>query len=87
MAKVFEAKNIRNVVVLGHQSSGKTSLTEGLAFVSGGIGVKGEVEKKNTLSDYTAEEQRRGSSTQAAVVPVVYRDHKDGYNLLYIIQF
>ena len=76
MAKVFEAKNIRNVVVLGHQSSGKTSLTEGLAFVSGGIGVKGEVEKKNTLSDYTAEEQRRGSSTQAAVVPVVYRDHK-----------
>ena len=40
MAKVFEAKNIRNVVVLGHQSSGKTSLTEGLAFVSGGIGVR-----------------------------------------------
>ena len=76
MAKVFEAKNIRNVVVLGHQSSGKTSLTEGLAFVSGAIPTKGEVEKKNTLSDYTAEEQRRGSSTQAAVVPVVYRDHK-----------
>ena len=56
MAKVFEAKNIRNVVVLGHQSSGKTSLTEGLAFVSGAIPTKGEVEKKNTLSEYTAEE-------------------------------
>ena len=76
MAKVFEAKNIRNVVVLGHQSSGKTTFTEGLAFVSGTISQKGEVEKKNTISDYTAEEQRRGSSTQVAVVPTIYGDYK-----------
>ncbi len=76
MAKVFEAKKIRNVVVLGHQSSGKTTLVEGLAFVSGAISQKGEVEKKNTLSDYTAEEQRRGSSTQCAVIPLTYKDNK-----------
>ena len=76
MAKVFEAKNIRNVVVLGHQSSGKTTFAEGLAFVSGSIPQKGEVEKKNTISDYTAEEQRRGSSTQLAVVPMVYGENK-----------
>ena len=76
MAKVFEAKNIRNVVVLGHQSSGKTTFAEGLAFVSGTISQKGEVEKKNTISDYTAEEQRRGSSTQTAVVPLIYGENK-----------
>ncbi len=76
MAKVFEAKNVRNVVVLGHQSSGKTTLLEGLAFVSGLIPQKGEVEKKSTISDYTAEEQRRGSSTQTAVAPLVYENHK-----------
>ena len=76
MAKVFEAKNIRNVVVLGHQSSGKTTLGEGLAFVTGLIGAKGEVEKKNTISDYTAEEQRRGSSTQVALIPLTYGENK-----------
>ena len=76
MAKVFEAKNIRNVVVLGHQSSGKTTLLEGLAYVSGLIPQKGEVEKKTTISDYTAEEQRRGSSVQTAVAPLVYENHK-----------
>ncbi|MCR5185440.1 MAG: elongation factor G [Bacilli bacterium] len=76
MAKVFDANNIRNVVILGHQSSGKTTLTESLYFVTGGTSAKGEVEKKNTVSDYTPEEQRRGSSTQMAVVPVYYKDHK-----------
>ena len=80
MAKVFEAKNIRNVVILGHQSSGKTTLTEGLALVSGLVSTKGEVEKKNTISDYTQEEQRRGSSTQVAVVPLTYNDYK--FNIL-----
>ena len=76
MAKVFETKNIRNIIILGHQSSGKTTLSEGLAFTSGLIPQKGEVEKKNTISDYTAEEQRRGSSTQSAVIPLIYKDHK-----------
>ncbi len=69
-------ENIRNVLVLGHQSSGKTSLVESLAFVSKLIPQKGEVEKKNTLSDYTPEEQRRGSSIQTAVVPLDYNGYK-----------
>jgi len=72
----IEAKNIRNIVLLGHQSSGKTSFAEALAFVGGSIGVKGEVEKKNTISDYTAEEQRRGSSVQSAIVQTNYKGVK-----------
>ncbi len=75
MGKV-ETKNIRNVVVLGHQSSGKTSLVEALAFKSGLIPVKGEVEKKTTLSDYTPAEQARGGSIQTAVVPLNYKGYK-----------
>lgn len=72
----FDAKNIRNVLILGHQSSGKTSLAEALAFASGLIATKGEVEKKNTISDYLPEEQKRGGSIQTAIVPLTYKDHK-----------
>ena len=72
----MKTENIRNVVILGHQSSGKTSLVESLAFTSKLIPIKGEVEKKNTLSDYTPEEQKRGGSVQTAVVPLEYEGYK-----------
>lgn len=72
----METKNIRNIIILGHQGSGKTTLVESMAFQAGLIPVKGEVEKKTTLSDYTPEEQKRGSSIQSAIVPLMYKDHK-----------
>ena len=72
----YSANKIRNIVFLGHQSSGKTSLVESLYFVTGGTTLKGEVEKKNTASDYTPEEQKRGASIQTAVVPVYKGDVK-----------
>ena len=75
MAK-YNPSNIRNVAFLGHQSSGKTTLVESLYFVTGGTTLKGEVEKKNTVSDYLPDEQRKQTSIQTAVVPVFYRDNK-----------
>lgn len=73
---MIEPKNIRNIVLMGHQSSGKTSLVEALLFVSKNINSKGEVEKKNTTSDYSSEEQKRGASIQTAVIPFNYKEHK-----------
>lgn len=72
----YDANKIRNILFLGHQSSGKTSLVESLYFVTGATTLKGEVEKKNTVSDYTPEEQKRGASIQTAVVPVIKGDYK-----------
>ena len=72
----MNTENIRNVVILGHQGSGKTSLVEALAFTAKLIPQKGEVEKKNTLSDYTPAEQARGGSIQTAVVPFEYNGYK-----------
>lgn len=72
----YDANKIRNIVFLGHQSAGKTSLVESLLFVSGAIQAKGEVEKKNTVSDYTPEEQKRGASIQTAVIPIYLNDVK-----------
>ena len=72
----MKTENIRNVVILGHQGSGKTSLVESLAFVSKLIPAKGEVEKKNTLSDYTPEEQKKGGSIQTSIIPLEYEGYK-----------
>ena len=72
----FDAKHIRNVAILGHQGSGKTTLVESMAFVTKLIPEKGSVEKKNTISDYTPSEQKRGGSVQTSIVPVYCNDHK-----------
>lgn len=73
---VYESNKIRNIAIVGHQGSGKTTLVESLIFTSGGIEKKGEVEKKTTVSDYLPDEQRRQSSVSTAVVPIYYKDHK-----------
>lgn len=62
-------KTIRNVAVLGHQGSGKTSLVEALYSVSSDR-LKGSIERKNTVSDYLPEEQNRLGSVRLSVVPV-----------------
>ncbi|MDE6242120.1 MAG: elongation factor G [Anaeroplasmataceae bacterium] len=62
-------KTIRNVAVLGHQGSGKTSLVEALYSVAAER-PKGSIERKNTVSDYLAEEQNRLGSVRLSVVPV-----------------
>jgi len=72
----YLAQNVKNVIILGHLGSGKTSLTESLIYSAGGIDKKGEVEKKTTVSDFTAEEQSRLSSTSTAVIPVEFKNLK-----------
>ena len=72
----MKVEDIRNVAILGHQSSGKTSLVESLAFLTKLVPEKGEVEKKNTISDYSDNEKLKGSSIQTSVVPLRYDGHK-----------
>ena len=72
----YDAAHIRNIAILGHQGCGKTSLVESLAFATGLISQKGEVEKKNTISDYTADEQKRGASIQTAIIPIEEKGYK-----------
>ena len=72
----FSTDSIRNVTILGHGSSGKTSLVEALLFNGGGTSRVGRVEDGSTVSDWDEEEQRRGISINLAVVPVEFQDTK-----------
>ena len=72
----FASDKIRNVTVLGHGSSGKTSLVEALLFNGGGSSRVGRVEDGSTVADWDPEEQRRGISINLSVVPVQFEDTK-----------
>ena len=74
--KEYLANQIRNIAVLGHLGSGKTSLCESMLFVSKAIAKKGEVERKNTVSDYLTEEQTRQTSLSTSLIPVEWKNCK-----------
>ncbi len=72
----YKASTIKNVILLGHLGSGKTSMAESLAFISGRIDKKGSVEKKNTISDYTPEEQTKQNSLTTSLIPLEFKETK-----------
>lgn len=71
-----DTKNIRNVVLLGHSGSGKTSFVETMLFESGAINRMGNVSSGNTTSDFTNIEQERGNSLFSTLMHVKWRGSK-----------
>jgi elongation factor G len=64
---------VRNIALVGHGSSGKTTLGEALLFVGGAIKRMGSVEKGTTTFDYEPEEIERGISLGLAVATVDWK--------------
>ena len=74
--KDYQAKNIRNISVVGHGSEGKTTLVEALLFTAGAIDRQGRVEDGSTTTDFEPEETKRGISISAAMAPLEWKNTK-----------
>jgi elongation factor G len=85
--KVYESQDIRNVGVVGHGDSGKTTLTAGLLFTAGASNRLLRVDEGNTITDFDEEEVQRKISVSTAVAVAEWKKTKinildtPGYNI------
>ncbi|HLF72519.1 MAG TPA: elongation factor G [Dehalococcoidia bacterium] len=74
--KAYPTEKIRNLVLLGHGGTGKTSFAEAALFVSGAINRLGKVDEGTTTSDFDPDEVKRKVSINLSLVPLEWKDTK-----------
>lgn len=74
--KVYNAENIRNIVVAGHGGRGKTTLCEAMLFLGKTTDRLGRVSDGNTFMDFDAEEKKRKTSVYSAVAALEWKNTK-----------
>ncbi len=74
--KQYNAKHIRNVALVGHAGTGKTSLAEAALYLSGMTDRLGKVTDGTTISDFDSEEIKRQASVSMSVLPLEWKDTK-----------
>jgi elongation factor G len=72
----FDTSHVKNIVLLGHAGSGKTTLAECMLFEAGLINRKGSVYENNTVGDYHELEQERGNSIFSKLMHAKWRGYK-----------
>ncbi len=72
----FDTSHVKNIVLLGHAGSGKTTLAECMLYEAGLITRRGSIEEKNTAGDYHDLEQERGNSIFSKLLHTKWRGYK-----------
>jgi elongation factor G len=76
MRMAVEPGKIRNVAVVGHRGTGKTSLVEAMLYQAGATNRLGTVESGSTVSDWDEDEQKRQMSLAASVCHLEWQGRK-----------
>src|SRR6266511_2309691 len=71
-----EPGKIRNVAVVGHRGTGKTSLVEAMLFQAGATNRLGTIDAGSTVSDWDEDEQRRQMSLSGSLAHSEWQDRK-----------
>jgi elongation factor G len=72
----FDTSHVKNIVLLGHAGSGKTTLAECMLFEAGLINRRGSIEERSTVSDYHDLEKERGNSIFSTLLHTKWRGYK-----------
>ena len=70
------SQNIRNICLLGHSGSGKTTFAETMLYEAGAIPRRGNIDAGNTVSDFTNIEKERGNSVFSTLMHAHWKDSK-----------
>ncbi|MEG1806673.1 MAG: elongation factor G [Cetobacterium sp.] len=76
----YDMSEIRNITLLGHRGSGKSSLVEAMLYISNTTPKMGSVDSQTSVSDFDKEEMKQGFSINTSIIPLEYLGHK--YNIL-----
>jgi elongation factor G len=74
--KVYDSEHIRNLALIGHGASGKTTLVNAMAWLAGSCGRMGSVEQGNALTDFTPDEVEHQISVNVALAHAEHMDAK-----------
>lgn len=72
----FDTTHVKNIVLLGHAGSGKTTLAECMLFEAGLINRRGTIQERNTTGDYHPLEQERGNTIFSKLMHTTWKGYK-----------
>lgn len=78
--KIYQTEEIRNIALIGGAKSGKTTMAEAMVFEGKVISRRGNVDDKNTVSDYRPIELDRQHSVHSTLMYSVYNEKKNKYH-------